>query len=120
MDQTLTVWEARGAQFALDLQDVETAKRYEDAFAAMAEEEQAGSADKLSDALRLQCGMIRPLFDRLLGDGASEKRFGKRENLGEMMEAYEDFLSFVQRQTEAALERRQKLFERFSASRARR
>lgn len=112
------VWNYGGASFTLDMDDVETAERYEVAFQKM--QAQFAEPDGTSEAakLRAYCEAIRFLFDELFGEGTAEKLLGGKLNLAACDDAYESFLTFVQAQTVESMNRRIEMLSRFAPNRA--
>ena len=116
-----TVWHINGHEFILDIQDADTAERYEEAFARMGEEEKSLPKDgKHSAWLRAYCGMFRNLFDRIFGDGAAVKILGEKDNTRVVTETYETFLNFIAAQQEPLVELQNRVVNRFSPNRAQR
>ena len=115
------VWNINGHSFELDMQDVETARRYEKAFSVMADDEKNLPKDGMdSDRILAYCMMFRHLFDNILGEGAADLIFGEKNNARIMNEVYEDFLAFVAGQGAALAESQSRMLERFSPNRAQR
>lgn len=104
------IWEINGLSLELDLEDVETLERYEDAFAAMAKEEKKVPKDgKKSEQIREYCNLFVRLYDRLFGEGTSTKIFaGIKMNAQKYDEVYFSFLDFARAQTQATAERKAK------------
>ena len=97
----ITMWEINGISIELDITDVETLSRYEAAFEQMEAESKVIPKDgKQSDQLRAACDLFYRLYDRLFGDGTSEKIHAKKYNYGECITVYNSFLSFVSEQKE--------------------
>lgn len=120
-ENSVIIWNINGHQYEMDLQDVDVTKRYEEAFRIMGEEEKALPKDGASsDRLLATCMMFRHLFDNLLGKGAADEIFGKKNNARVMFEVYEDFLGFVQGQQVGMAETQNRIITRFSPNRAQR
>jgi hypothetical protein len=119
--EDLTHWSYNGVELTLDIQDVETIERYEDAFAALDIEEKAIPKDgKKSVQIRAYCRMFRNLFNALFGEGTDTKMFGEKDNAREMTECYEAFLQFVSNQHAGLAEAQSRIVTRFSPNRAQR
>ena len=119
--QDNTVWTINGHSFVLDMQDAETAERYESAFAQMEKAEKALPKDgKYSENIRAYCGIFRKLFCALFGEGADVKIMGEKDNTRTAIEAYENLLEFVSGQTATLVETQNRVITRFSPNRAQR
>lgn len=95
----MKTWEINGLSLTLDLDDYECAARYEAAFEAMSEEESVPVEGKLSERIQSYCELFRRLFDRIFGDGTSDKLFeGIPTSCSAYDEVYLSFLDFVGRQ----------------------
>lgn len=118
---SLTTWEYNGVSLELNLQDVETAERYEAAFDEMAAREKTFPKDgRSSEIFRAYCEMMYGLFDAIFGEGTSKKLCGDRLDAGACTEAYDSFLAFVSKQATHAAERRASVVTKYSANRAQR
>jgi len=118
---SLTTWEYNGQSFFLDLQDVETAERYEAAFEKMDESEKTfPRTGKTSAIYRAYCAMLDDLFDALFGAGTRQKLFGDTMNAGSRTDAYESFLAFASKQAASSAERRAGIVAKYSPNRAQR
>lgn len=116
-----TVWHINGHELTLDIQDADTAERYEDAFHLMAEEEKHLPKDgKHSAWLRAYCGMFRNLYNRIFGDGADMKILGEKDNTRIATETYEAFLNFIAAQQEPLAALQNRVINQFSPNRAQR
>lgn len=114
------VWEINGVSLPLDLEDAEVMERYETAFDAMADEEKTIRIDgRASGRIRAYCMLYRNLFDKLFGDGTSDRIFaGKPMSAALHEEAYASLLDFVKTQTAAAVERRNAILNKYQPNRA--
>lgn len=116
-----TIWEYNGHQFELDLQDVETIERYEDAFAKMADREKSLQKHvKKSEEMRDICVLLYGIFDEIFGEGTSTMMFGEKLNSGKAADAYISFLAFARAQMDFADEQQQTIKQRYSVDRAKR
>ena len=109
------IWEINGLSLELDLEDVETLERYEDAFAEMAEKEKSIPKDgKKSEIIRAYCELYHHLYDRLFGEGTSDKIFaGVRLNAEAYDNVYFSFLEFAHNQVTLSSERKAKALMRY-------
>lgn len=106
------IWEINGCEFSLDLEDADAVERYENAFEAMsAEENEIPKDGRQSEKIRAYCKLYERLFDRIFGDGTSEKIFKDCPvNTSVYDDVYFDFLNFVRNQTlNSAKQRAEKL-----------
>lgn len=112
------VWNYGGASFTLDMDDVETAERYEAAFQKM--QAQFAEPDGTSEAAKLReyCEAIRFLLDDLFGEGTAQKLLGEKLNIAACDDAYGSFMTFVQAQTVEIENRQREMFSRFAPNRA--
>ena len=108
MSQITKTWEINGLSLPIDLEDADVMERYENAFALMSEAEKSIPKDgKASERIRAYCQMFRDLYDRIFGDGTSEKIFaGQPTNAAVYEDVYDSFLASVREQTVRAAERR--------------
>ena len=114
-------WEISGLSLELDLENLETAERYDNAFALMNQEEHQileTEFEKHSDFIRAYCNLYRHLFEHLFGKETAGQIF---QNLPVNSRVYEeiyiDFLRFaVTSQAQASDERRER-FHPFSGNR---
>lgn len=121
MSQVNTVWEINGQSLELDLQDAETAEKYEVAFANMTENEKTLPNDgKPSAYIRAYHEMFVSLFDDLFGAGVGLLVLGEKGNSRICNEVYEQFLEFVSAQKAATMDSKNNMISRFSANRAQR
>lgn len=98
-------WEINGQILELDLDNADVMERYEKAFDLMGEEENNIPRDgRFSDQIRAYCKLFRDLFDRIFGEGASEKIFsGIPLSISAYDEVYISFLNYVKGQITASL-----------------
>lgn len=121
MSQVNTMWEINGLSYELDLQDAETAERYEDAFDKMADEEKnLSKAGKLSERIRAYCDLFTNLYDRLFGEGSGKAILGDKANIRTCNEIYDDFLAFVAKQRDETLAFQNNMVNKYSPNRAQR
>lgn len=106
------IWKINGCELSLDIGDADVMERYENAFEMMATEENEISKDgKQSAKIRAYCKLYERLFDRIFGDGTSEKIFaGYPVNTEIYDDIYFEFLNFVRNQiVNSATQRAEKL-----------
>ena len=93
--------------FPLDMTDVETAERYEEAAERLMKKGEATPKDgKQSAILRYLCEAYDTFFDGVFGEGAAAKLFGGRLSVSEKEDAYMALLDCVNAQREARNEKR--------------
>lgn len=116
------IWEINGLSLELDLEDADCMERYENAFEKMSEEEKQIPKDgKASVRIRAYCRLFRNLYDRLFGEGTSEKLFeGVPENTDAYDEVYYKFLNFVTAQRTAAAAKRNEKLSKYRPNRQQR
>lgn len=95
-------WEINGLSLELDMEDADIQERYENAFEKLSEEEKQVKKDgKLSEFTRAYCELFAKLYDRIFGEGTSEKIFsGVPVSIPKYMEIYDSFLEFAKHQQE--------------------
>lgn len=121
MSQVNTKWEINGKIYELDLEDADTAERYESAFEMMEQEEKQLPKDgKTSEIIRAYCKLFENLYDRLFGDGCGKEIIGEKANTRTCNEVYDDFLRFVSFQKQESLAFQNSLVSKYSPNRAQR
>lgn len=100
-------WEINGLSLVYDNQDADNMERYENAFDLMEKEaKQLPKDGRVSERIRAYCTVFRNLFDRIFGEGTSEKLFdGVPMSSERYEEIYGQFLEFVREQNEASHQR---------------
>lgn len=121
MSQVNIKWEINGKTYELDLEDAETAERYEYAFDMMGKEEiQLPKDGKPSDRIRAYCKLFEDLYDRLFGEGSGKAILGEKANTRICNEVYDDFLNFVATQKQESLAFQNSMVNKYSPNRAQR
>jgi hypothetical protein len=121
MSQVNIKWEINGHAFELDLEDAETAERYEAAFDKMEKEEKAMAKDgRLSEKIRAYCKLFENLYDNLFGVGSGKLILGDKPSTRTCNEVYDNFLSFVAAQKEQTLAYQNSMVSKYSPNRAQR
>lgn len=113
-------WEINGLSLEFDMEDLETAERYETAFAGMAEEEKqiAEMNGKFSERIRAYCGLYLHLFENLFGAETAALIFANQPmNTRIYEEIYLSFLRFVQTSALNAADRRKQNLAAIGANR---
>lgn len=95
-------WQINGLQIPVDLEDLETAKRLEEAHDIMEAEENelkkliASDSGKLSDRIQGYCDLYFHLFENLFGTETARQIFQNQPlNMRSYEETYLSFLRFV-------------------------
>lgn len=116
------IWEINGLSLELDLEDADCMERYENAFDKMSEEEKQIPKDgKASARIRAYCHLFRNLYDRIFGEGTSEKIFKNvPDNTDKYNEVYFKFLDFVTAQRNAAVTKRSEKMSKYRPNRQQR
>lgn len=122
VSENLFVWQVNGISLELDLEDAGDAEKYEAAFKQMSEDEkemkkatEAVETSNLAEKIRDYCKMMRNLYDNIFGNGTSDRIFnGIKENTRKYDEVYEDFLSFVKKQSAYVTERKLIAHQKYS------
>lgn len=99
---SLKIWEINSLKLELNMEDADVQERYENAFEKLSEEENQIKKDgKMSEFTRSYCNLFVRLYDRIFGDGTSEKIFaGIPVSISRYIEIYDSFLEFVKQQTD--------------------
>lgn len=108
MEQGTARWDINGLSLPIDLEDADVMERYENAFEQMQQEELSVPKDgKTSARIRAYCKLYRDLYDRIFGEGTSDKIFaGQPTSAAVYEDVYDSFLTCVREQTANAAERR--------------
>lgn len=99
---SLKIWEINSLKLELDMEDADVQERYENAFEKLSEEENQIKKDgKMSEFTRSYCNLFVRLYDRIFGEGTSEKIFaGIPVSISRYIEIYDSFLEFIKQQTD--------------------
>lgn len=99
---SLKIWEINSLKLELNMENADVQERYENAFEKLSEEENQIKKDgKMSEFTRSYCNLFVRLYDRIFGDGTSEKIFaGIPVSISRYIEIYDSFLEFVKQQTD--------------------
>lgn len=118
----MKIWKINGLELTLDMEDADTAERYESAFELiMKEENETRNIAKLSQKIRAYCKIFRNLYDRIFGEGTSTKIFENvPENCAEYDRIYCDFLDFVKNQQSDSAQRKSRILAKYSPNRQQR
>ncbi|MDE6519236.1 MAG: hypothetical protein K2K91_02095 [Ruminococcus sp.] len=118
----MKIWKINGLELTLDMEDADTAERYESAFEVMMKEEnETRNIAKLSQKIRAYCKIFRNLYDRIFGEGTSAKIFENvPENCAEYDRIYCDFLDFVKNQRSDSAQRKSRILAKYSPNRQQR
>lgn len=110
-------YEFNDAKFPLDMTDVDTVERYEDAAQKLSDTSKRAPKDgRKSEMLRFLLTAYDTFFNELFGDGASKELFGETKSVALREDAYTSMLDFiVQQNTE-----RNALRSKYSPNRAQR
>lgn len=116
------IWKINSLSLELDLEDADCMERYENAFEEMSKEEKQIPKDgKASVRIRAYCRLFRNLYDRLFGEGTSEKLFkGIPENTDAYDEIYYALLDFVAAQSADAMAKRNEKLSKYRPNRQQR
>lgn len=109
-----TIWSVNSAEFALDLQDADTAERYDKALDTLRDSMPDQGSLKPYEYIHDYCKVFRTFYDTLLGDGAAAKIFaGVKDNARVYTQTYAAFLEFVAKQAAAAQEEQQAIRRKY-------
>ena len=116
------VWEINGLSLELDLDNYDNMKRYEEAFDLMQEEEtQLPKDGRQSERMLAYCQLYYRLYDRIFGEGTSEKIFsGVPVSIRGTEEVYESFLAFVKGQMVQQIQEQQQRYQKYMPNRKQR
>lgn len=100
----------------LDIFDVETACRYEEALEKVVEGSKNLENLKNSDSIKLQCALVFNCFDDLFGEGTAVKVFGEKMNLLVCLKSFEELVQHTNEQKDEI----EKITSKYSANRVQR
>lgn len=85
----------RNIEFDFDLLDADDIEKFEKEAQKVAEKCKNKEKKEMSysEIIREECSIINEFFDNVFGDGASEKIFKGKQNLGEHIKAFEDIVN---------------------------
>lgn len=111
MSQNDYTWEYNGESYELDLDDLETSERFENAIDILTKREKEMTKDgKLSTTIRGYCAMYYEFFDNIFGEGSANKIFEGKTNARLCEEVYfNSFIPFAKKQGDKMRSRRQNL-----------
>lgn len=77
-------------EFEFDLFDMETARKYEDAFEKVVKTlNEIGEEEKFSTSIKKQCEAVRTCIDDVFGEGTGIQVCGEKYNLNTHLDAFE-------------------------------
>ena len=112
--QTLTTWTYQGNEYELDMNDLSTLEKYDQAVEAMKSafaECPAGATD--ARRLIAYCEGIRRMLDTLFGEGTADELLGDSKRPTDYDDVYESLTDFVHEQTAANAERRAQILGKY-------
>lgn len=109
-----TSWTYQDQTFELDMNDLDTLSRYDDAVEAM-KSAFAECPVGATDARRLiaYCEGIRRMLDTLFGEGTADELLGDSKRPTDYDDVYESLTDFVHEQTAANAERRAQILGKY-------
>lgn len=120
MSHINTTFERNGASYEFDFRDADDAAKYEAALAELRDAEKSTPKDgSASEMIKQHCMMLKAFFNVCLGEGTGEAVCGKKNNISECYEAYDEFLAFVSEQKDDVL-RAKNVFAKYSNRQQRR
>ena len=108
------IWTYQNRTFELDMNDLDTLARYDEAVTAMKSaftECPLGSSD--ARKLIAYCEGIRRMLDTLFGEGTAEDLLGTTRKPTDFDAVYESLTDFVHEQTAANAERRAQILNKY-------
>lgn len=87
----------------IDITELETAEKYEQAMDLIQKGTQYENSDKRSQIIRQCCNGVFKAFDTIFGDGTAKKVFGKQTNLTVCLKAVDELVDQVNRAEECTL-----------------
>lgn len=113
--QDFCTWNVRGLKIPMDLEDAETSKNYQQAAELL---KAFGSQEQLSneaERIRADCAVIRSFFAAVLGETTTNALFREiPDNRRMYLDIFEEFLTFVYRQTLAAAQRMTTIIQQYA------
>ncbi len=112
--ESRTNWTYQNRTFELDMNDLDTLSRYDDAVEAM-KSAFAECPVGATDARRLiaYCEGIRRMLDTLFGEGTADELLGDSKRPTDYDDVYESLTDFVHEQTAANAERRAQILGKY-------
>lgn len=85
----------RGVEVDFDFLDADDIEKFENEAEKVQKkaEEYKKQEMKYSEAIRLECKIIKDFFDNVFGKGISAKIFGEKDNLSDCIKAFEDVVN---------------------------
>lgn len=97
--EDLTIWKINGLELHLDIEDADTAEKYETAMDVLAENAPKDKSAGAAAYIRAYCNAFRMLYDTLFGAGTAAQIFdGVPDNIRKYTVVYGEFLAFVAKQ----------------------
>ena len=119
-EKNLYIWDINNIELELDMEDADTAERYNSALGILKEADEVKNTDvDYVSSIRQYCAIFRKFYDFLFGDGTSAKIFADiKDNTRKYDEVYESFLDFIRIQRIEADNRVSRMIQRYSPKRA--
>ena len=115
--ENIYIWTVNGCEFEIDMEDAETAEKYDSAIAVLEDAENI-EFSTLSKKIRAYCKAFRDFYDTLLGENASEKIFaGINDNCRKYDEIYSSLLDFIAKQRAISSNRMNEISKKYAPKR---
>lgn len=98
-EEDFLTWNIHGHSFYFDIEDAETAARYENTMRHITELGNYTEESNAADQIRADCTVFRTIFTEMLGEEAEQLFQEMPDNRRLYFEIYQDFIQFVKRQT---------------------
>lgn len=97
--EDFTTWKINGLELHLDIEDADTAEKYETAMDQLESDFPKDKSGGTSAYIRAYCRAFRALYDTLFGDGTADQIFdGISDNMRKYTTVYGEFLAFISKQ----------------------
>lgn len=107
-------YKIKGVELEIDMDDADFQKKFHDSIKKMEEDEKEVSKHSSAHEVTIAyCDMYDNFFDRIFGNGTSDKMFGKKKNSRFREEAYDQFLGIANKQVIQTSERRKQMAAKF-------
>lgn len=110
----MSLWKWNDVELEVDMEDFDFLQKYEDAFKKLEiEEKEVVKTGTGVEIIRNYCNLFYHLFDRIFGEGTSNRLFAGKRNIRLCEECYDSFIRHCSQQTIAANQRRSEILRKY-------
>lgn len=108
----------RGVEVDFDFLDADNVEKFENEAEKVKKQadEYKKQEMKLSEAIKIECGIIKNFFDKVFGEGTALRVFGEKNNLNDCIEAFSEIIEYKVKQQKDL----ENAFARYTPNRAQR